>query len=99
LSLTLFEKLPLKQAVAGVEPIETNPALIQPKTAMSADVSMITAEDRYCHSQEYRQGRRVEQWQRGTVARPISITSSTRLSIDWTLRSANLISTPVLLSR
>ena len=26
LSLTLFEKLPLKQAVAGVEPIETNPA-------------------------------------------------------------------------
>ena len=25
LSLTLFEKLPLKQAVAGVEPIETNP--------------------------------------------------------------------------
>ena len=60
---------------------------------MSADVSMITAEDRYCHSQEYRQGRRVEQWQRGTVARPISITSSTRLSIDWTLRSANLIST------
>jgi hypothetical protein len=66
---------------------------------MSADVSMITAEDRYCHSQEYGQGRRVEQWQRGTVARPISITSSTRLSIDWTLRSANLISTPVLLSR
>ncbi len=26
LSLTLFEKLPLKQAVAGLEPIETNPA-------------------------------------------------------------------------
>ena len=26
LSLTLFEKLPLKQAVAGVTPIETNPA-------------------------------------------------------------------------
>ena len=26
LSLTLFEKLPLKQGVAGVEPIETNPA-------------------------------------------------------------------------
>ena len=26
LSLTLFEKLPLKQAVVGVEPIETNPA-------------------------------------------------------------------------
>src|SRR6188472_917243 len=26
LSLTLFEKLPLKQAVAGFEPIETNPA-------------------------------------------------------------------------
>jgi hypothetical protein len=26
LSLTLFEKLPLKQAVAGVEPIEPNPA-------------------------------------------------------------------------
>jgi hypothetical protein len=26
LSLTLFEKLPLKQAVAGVVPIETNPA-------------------------------------------------------------------------
>ena len=25
-SLTLFEKLPLKQAVSGVEPIETNPA-------------------------------------------------------------------------
>ena len=58
----------------------------------------VTAEDRYCHSQEYRQGRRVEQWQRGTVARPISTTSSTKLSIDWTLRSANLISTPVLLS-
>jgi len=26
LSLTLFEKLPLKQAVAGVEPIANNPA-------------------------------------------------------------------------
>jgi hypothetical protein len=26
LSLTLFEKPPLKQAVAGVEPIETDPA-------------------------------------------------------------------------
>jgi hypothetical protein len=26
LSLTLFEKLPLKQAVAGVESIENNPA-------------------------------------------------------------------------
>jgi hypothetical protein len=47
---------------------------------MSADVSMITAED--CHSQEYRQGRRVEQWQRGTVARPISITSSTSQTLD-----------------
>jgi hypothetical protein len=28
LSLTLFEKLPLKQAVAGVEPTTNNPAFL-----------------------------------------------------------------------
>ena len=57
---------------------------------------MITAEDRYCHSQEYRQGRRVEQWQRGTVARPISITSSTRLldRLDFAQRQSDLHPSP-----
>jgi hypothetical protein len=65
---------------------------------MSADVSMITAEDRYCHSQEYRQGRRVEQAARHSGAADLHHILD-RLSIDWSLRSPNLISAPVLLSR
>jgi hypothetical protein len=40
LSLTLFEKLPLKQAVAGVEPIETNRCAIN--SSANAGSSWIT---------------------------------------------------------
>ena len=59
---------------------------------------MITAEDRYCHSQEYRQGRRVEQAARHSGAADLHhILDQTLDRLDFAQRQSDLH--PVLLSR